>query len=293
MNTKKSKGFIMKKTIQNKTVYLMLLFMMFSSTASVFGQSKEMDMVAYIDKAALLFFLLVLIVFIALFFSKGETAGAAETKPVVKNFLANFYARLIDATPVEKEKDIMLDHDYDGIKELDNNLPPWWKYLFYVTIIFGIVYMLDYHVFHSSKLQDGEYLEEVKLAELEKANMVGGKIVDVNTVQQLTDVADLATGQATFTKLCSVCHGSKGEGLVGPNLTDKFWIHGGGIKNVFTTITNGVPDKGMVSWKTQLTPAQIEEVASYVLSLQGTNPPNPKPPQGTVWEEKADSTKAK
>jgi len=151
--------------------------------------------------------------------------------------------------------------------------------------------MVDYHILHSSKLQEAEFLEEVKLAELEKANLFGGKAVDENTVQLLKEPIDLASGQATFNKLCTVCHGAKGEGLVGPNLTDDYWIHGGGIKNVFITIKNGVPEKGMVSWKTQLTPAQMEEVGSFIISLHGTNPPNPKPPQGNIWSDKTDSVK--
>lgn len=290
MKTEIYKGFVMQKTIQNKKNRIaQFLIVTFLSASTTFAQTKEMDMVAYIDYVALIFFLAVLLVFVVLFFmhDKPET----ETKPVLKPLLTKFYGRLVDAAPVEKEKDILLDHDYDGIKELDNNLPPWWKYLFYVTIVFGIVYMIDYHVLHSSKLQEAEYLEEVKLAELEKANLFGGKMVDENTVQLLKDPIDLASGRATFNKLCVVCHGAKGEGLVGPNLTDDYWIHGGGIKNVFTTIKNGVPEKGMVSWKTQLTPAQMEEVGSFIISLRGTNPPNAKPPQGNIWSEKTDSVK--
>jgi cytochrome c oxidase cbb3-type subunit 3 len=291
MKTENFKGFVMKQTIQNKKNRLVqLLILVFMSASVTFGQTKEMDMVAYIDNAALIFLLLVLIIFIVLFFSheKTESEKSSVRKPALSKLL---YNKLVDAAPVEKEKDILLDHDYDGIRELDNNLPPWWKYLFYVTIIFAVVYMLDYHVFHSGKLQEAEYLEEVKLAELEKANIAGGKVVDENTVQLLKYPADLIAGQATFNKLCTVCHGTKGEGLVGPNLTDDYWINGGGIKNVFTTIKNGVPDKGMLSWKSQLTPAQIEEVGSFVLSLHGTNPPNAKPPQGSLWTDKTDSVK--
>ncbi len=290
MKTEIYKGFVMKKAIQNKKNRIaQFLIVSFLSASTTIAQTKEMDMVAYIDNAALIFFLFVLLIFIVFFFSHNKTE--LGTKPALKPLFSRLYNKLIDAAPVEKEKDILLDHDYDGIRELDNNLPPWWKYLFYVTIIFGVVYMIDYHVVRSGKLQEAEYIEEVKLADLEKANMAGGKMVDVNTVQLLKDPADLVSGQATFNKLCVVCHGSKGEGLVGPNLTDAYWIHGGGIKNVFTTITNGVPDKGMITWKTQLTPAQIEEAASFVLSLQGTNPPNAKPPQGTLWSEKTDSVK--
>jgi len=290
MKTENYKGFVMEKTIQNKKNRItQFLIVSFLSASTTFAQTKEMDMVAYIDNAALIFFLAVLLVFVVLFFMHEKTE--TKSKPVLKPLLSKFCNKLVDAAPVEKEKDILLDHDYDGIRELDNNLPPWWKYLFYVTIVFAFVYMVDYHILHSSKLQEAEFLEEVKLAELEKANLFGGKVVDENTVQLLKDPIDLASGQATFNKLCTVCHGAKGEGLVGPNLTDDYWIHGGGIKNVFTTIKNGVPEKGMVSWKTQLTPAQMEEVGSFIISLHGTNPPNPKPPQGTVWSDKTDSVK--
>jgi len=280
----------MKQANQIKNNRIMQLLTIFLTSASfTFGQTKAEDMVAYLDNAALIFFLLVIVIFIVLFFSHQKTEE--EYKPFLKPLFSNLYNKLVDAAPVEKEMDILLDHDYDGIKELDNNLPPWWKFLFYGTIIFGIIYIIDYHLINSGKLQEAEYLEEVKLADLAKANMSGGKMVDENTVQLLKEPADLISGQATFTKLCTVCHGAKGEGLVGPNLTDDYWIHGGGIKNVFTTIKNGVPDKGMVSWKTQLTPAQMEEVGSYVISLHGTNPPNPKPPQGALWSDKTDSVK--
>jgi len=291
MNIEIFKGSVMKPTSKNKKNKVMKMALLFFFSASVtFGQAKERDMTAYIDNAAILFFILVLITFAVLFLNvdkKGNEWGLALTAA-----FRQLYGKLIDATPVEKEEDILLDHDYDGIKELDNNLPPWWKYLFYASIIFAVGYMLDYHIIGSGKLQDAEYLEEVKLAELEKANMFGGKIVDENSAQALTEPADLLAGQTTFKKLCSACHGTKGEGLVGPNLTDDYWIHGGGIKNVFLTIKNGVLDKGMISWKNQLTPSQMEEVGSYILSLQGTNPPNAKPPQGNLWSEKPDSLKA-
>lgn len=278
----------MHPAIQNKkNQFKKVVIMFISAASSTFGQTPEMDMTAYIDNAAILFFLLVLVIFVVLFLNldkKGNEWGVA-----FKTAFRKLSNKLIDAAPVAKEEDILLDHDYDGIRELNNNLPPWWKYLFYATIIFAVVYLLDYHIIGSGKLQEAEYLEEVKLAELEKANMFGGKIVDENTARILTEASDLLAGQTTFNKLCSACHGTKGEGMVGPNLTDDYWIHGGGIKNVFLTIKNGVLEKGMISWKSQLTPAQMEEVGSYILSLRGTNPSNAKPPQGNLWSEKPDS----
>ena len=215
------KGFVMKPVIRHKKNQIgKMIFLFFLSASITFGQSKKMDVIAYIDNAAIIFLLIVLFTFIVLFLNhqkKGSEAGASFNAAFSK-----LYNKLIDATPVEKEADILLDHDYDGIRELDNNLPPWWKYMFYGTIIFTIIYMLDYHIIGSGKLQEAEYLEEVKVAELEKANMFGGKIVDENTAQMLKDPADLLAGQTNFTKLCSVCHGTKGEGIVGPNLTDKY-----------------------------------------------------------------------
>lgn len=201
------------------------------------------------------------------------------------------------SVPVEKEKDVMLDHDYDGIRELDNQLPPWWVWGFYITIIFAFIYLVNYHIAGSGKLQYAEYDEEIQIANAAKEARLKNDanfITEANVVR-LSEANDLSQGKDVYVKFCVACHGDKGQGNVGPNLTDNFWIHGGGIKNVFATITNGVPAKGMISWKSQLSPKQIQLVGSYVLSLEGTNPPGAKEPQGTVWQESvaADSTAAK
>jgi cytochrome c oxidase cbb3-type subunit 3 len=212
------------------------------------------------------------------------------------SFLRKVYLKMVDSVPVEKEKDVLLDHDYDGIKELDNNLPPWWKYGFYFTIAFAVVYLLYYHVSGVGKLQEAEYAEEVQIAAQEKAARLLASADNVNeeTVIRLTDAEGIAKGKETFTKLCAACHLADAGGQVGPNLTDDYWLHGGGIKNVFKTITYGVPTKGMISWEAQLSPKQIQQVASYVLSLKGTNPAGGKEPQGDIWKEestvKPDST---
>jgi cytochrome c oxidase cbb3-type subunit 3 len=203
--------------------------------------------------------------------------------------------RLTRSVPVEHEKDVMLDHDYDGIRELDNKLPPWWVYGFYVTIIIAVVYFFNYHIAKTSKLQIAEYNAEMMQAELEKterAKIAGNNITPENAVV-LNDAAAIAEGKEIFTKNCVACHGNLGQGNVGPNLTDQYWIHGGGIKNLFTTITNGVPQKGMISWKAQLVPKQIEEVASFVLTLKGTNPPGAKDPQGDLYNEMPTDSSAK
>ncbi len=201
--------------------------------------------------------------------------------------LKGLWKKLNRAVPVTEEKDILFDHDYDGIRELDNQLPPWWKYLFYITILYAVVYFSIYHVFGIGKSSAEKYQASIEKAEKEAAEYRKQMAEDITpeTVTVLKDEASLSEGKDIFLKNCLPCHGDKGQGIVGPNLTDQYWIHGGGIKNIFTTITNGVPEKGMISWKTQLSPKQIQKVASYVLSLQGTNPPNAKEPQGELWTE--------
>lgn len=198
---------------------------------------------------------------------------------------------LTKAVPVEKEADVMLDHNYDGIKELDNSLPPWWVWGFYLTIIFAFVYLIHYHVFRTGALQAEEYSTEMTNADLAiKAHQAKmADFVSAESVTAITTPEGLGSGKELFTKNCAVCHGQSGEGMVGPNLTDEFWIHGGGIKNVFRTVTEGVPAKGMISWKSQLNPKQIQQVSSYILTLQGSKPANGKAPEGDVWKEAGSS----
>tara|TARA_R100000935_G_scaffold17023_2_gene33636 strand:- start:404 stop:1312 length:909 start_codon:yes stop_codon:yes gene_type:complete len=202
------------------------------------------------------------------------------------------YKNLLDKKPVENEGEIILDHDYDGIRELDNNLPPWWLYGFYATIIFAFVYMINYHVYGGTT-QKEEYLIEVAEAEIEiaeyKKNAKG--LLTTNTVELLTEEADLTAGKSVFLANCIACHKADGGGGIGPNLTDAYWILGGGIKNVFNTVTEGGrPGKGMVAWKTNLKPDEIAQVASYVLSLHGTTPAEPKEPEGELYEVESGET---
>ncbi len=201
------------------------------------------------------------------------------------------WTRLMNAmtrsVPIEQEADVMLDHEYDGIRELDNKLPPWWVWGFYLTIVFAFVYLIHYHVSGSGSLQLEEYNHEMRTAELEKENRIktDANFVTESNVVASNDPAVLSEGQSIYKKDCVACHGNAGQGGVGPNLTDDFWLHGGGIKNVFKVITNGVPDKGMISWKSQLSPKQIQAVSNFILSMHGTNPQDPKDPQGEKWTE--------
>jgi cytochrome c oxidase cbb3-type subunit 3 len=213
----------------------------------------------------------------------GEsTAGARAARP--RFSFTKWWTKVNRFRPVEQEADLDMGHDYDGIRELDNKLPPWWKYGFYATMVFAVVYLWRYHVSHTAPLPAEEYQIAVRQAAVDQAAYLkhAANSVDENTVKILTDPDDLAAGKAVFQTICFACHGMSGEGGVGPNLTDNYWLHGGSIQEIFKTIKYGWPDKGMKSWKDDYSPHQIAQIASYVKSLTGTNPPNPKPPQGTL-----------
>jgi cytochrome c oxidase cbb3-type subunit 3 len=197
--------------------------------------------------------------------------------------------KISDLKPIENEKDIQLEHDYDGIKELDNGLPPWFSGLFFATIIFALVYLVRFHVV-GDYTQEQEYVMDNALAEKEVAeyNKTAPDLMNKEKVTQLTEPAALAEGKAIFTTNCVLCHKADGGGAIGPNLTDSTWILGGGIKNIFNTLTEGGrPGKGMVAWKESLKPTEIQKVASYVLSLQGSKPVGGKAPEGDEWKEES------
>ncbi len=198
---------------------------------------------------------------------------------------------LTDRVPVEEEEAILMDHEYDGIRELDKNLPPWWKYMFYLTIVFAVVYLFRFHISGTGQLSHEEYAEQMAEAAAEKEAMMADAtdLITEENVVQLIDAPSIEKGAAIYTGNCATCHGQLGEGGAGPNLTDEYWIHGGGIKNVFSTIKYGVPAKGMIAWESQFSPKQMQEVASYILTMQGTNPPNAKDPQGEIYVEEAAS----
>jgi cytochrome c oxidase cbb3-type subunit 3 len=188
---------------------------------------------------------------------------------------------------IEKDEltgDVILSgHEYDGIKELDNRLPRWWVWLFIITIVFAGVYMVRYHVLGFGPLQEEEYQQELAEA-AEKYQRPEGEDLTAATATLLTDDASLALGKELWDKHCVVCHLAEGQGLVGPNLTDDYWIHGCDFEDIVNIIVVGVPDKGMISWKDQLSSTQIQQVSSYIVTLNGTNPPNPKDPQGEPCE---------
>lgn len=196
----------------------------------------------------------------------------------------NFVNKLTRTKKMEEEASITMDHDYDGIKELDNDLPPWWVYLFYGCIAFAIIYLTKYHVLdYDNQHQEfqKEMAEATKAVELYKLTAPDTKSVE--NVVLLTEPSDLAKGKALFETNCVACHRPDAGGAIGPNLTDAYWILGGDVKEVFNTIMEGGRSgKGMVAWKEIIKPSEIEKIASYVLSLQGSNPVDPKAPEGEL-----------
>jgi len=202
--------------------------------------------------------------------------------PAVKK--VSFWDRFNAVVPIEKEQDILLDHDYDGIHELDNSLPPWWIYGFYLTILVSFVYIWYYHAGGNGPSSEQEYIASVKEGEEAKAAYLAktaGNIDETNV--KLADAAGMAEGKLLFSKNCAACHAADGGGSVGPNLTDEYWIHGGSLPDVFKSIKYGWQDKGMKPWKEDFSPRQLASLSSYVTSLVGTKPAAPKEKQGELY----------
>lgn len=206
-----------------------------------------------------------------------------ETNPM------SIWERFNGLKPIKEEESITLDHSYDGIRELDNHLPPWWLGMFYGGIAFGIIYLLNYHVWHWSPNQSEEYeIAMAEAAELKSSNLAGeGNAIDESSVVLVTDAKGIAEGSAIYAGNCVACHGKLGEGGVGPNLTDEFWLHGGSVNDIFKTIKYGIPEKGMIPWDGTLSPSQMQNVTSYITTLVGTNPPNGKAAQGDKYVPEA------
>lgn len=220
---------------------------------------------------------------------KRKELEEAEALPMRERpWFKKLMNRLTKSEPIENEAVLLMDHNYDGIQELDNRLPPWWLYLFYGGIIFGAIYMVKYEMLGGDD-QETELRKEIAQAKIDIAEYKkhAPDMLDEKSVVLLTDAAALASGKTIYTNNCAACHRADGGGQIGPNLTDDHWIFGGDVKNLFHTITNGGRDgKGMVAWKGTLKPTEIQHVASYILSLQGSNPKDPKAAEGELWTAK-------
>lgn len=186
----------------------------------------------------------------------------------------------------ETKGQVIEHHSYDGITELDNFMPPWLQYVFVLSIGFGIVYFINYSVLGWGKTQLEEYQDELYIAQIqaEERQLTAVSMIDETTVVYDRTRESLEEGKSIFDNNCMACHATDGGGGVGPNLTDEYWIHGGSINDVFRVVKYGVPEKGMIPWQDQLSPEQMQYVSSYILTLQGTTPLNPKEPQGERYE---------
>lgn len=294
---------------KNKVLNVLLLIGLFF-TSSIYAQNNNLDnepLVNFSDAQInflILLNLLLSIIVIWMYsqFQKMLQYAGLVKKEEQKSSLWNIEHLLTKAVPVEKEAAIQFEHEYDGIRELDNVLPPWWVWMFYTTIIFSVVYLIHYHISPIKALekigfvgpgvgQEELYKMEMEQAEKEKQAYLAQMANKVNeeNVTALTDENEIKQGKEVFMTNCVTCHGKEAQGGAGPNLTDDYWLHGGGIKNIFKTIKYGVPEKGMIAWESQLSPKQIQQVASYILTLRGTNPPGAKEPQGELWKEEDSS----
>lgn len=260
-----------------------------TTPANIGGLSATTFSVLLAVIAIELIVILVMAFFVRSFLAKEKAKPVlADAETTRENNWKQLWEKLNSFRPITEESKIDLGHSYDGIRELNNRLPGWWLYGFYATILFSVIYLWRYHVSHTAPLSG----EELKIAlikgeEQTKAYLAkAANNVDENTVAYITDKSVLQSAEGIFKSTCKTCHGEKGEGnQVGPNLTDAYWIHGGSIKDIFKTIKYGYPEKGMQSWKDQYSPVQMAQLASYVKSLQGSNPPNAKEPQGELYKE--------
>lgn len=208
-----------------------------------------------------------------------------------RNWFGKMWDKMNRFKPLSEEGEIDTGHSYDGIRELDNVTPPWFITAFALTVVFAFVYLYRYHVAKSAPLQDEEYAIEMAQAEKDNSKILTSEAnnIDENTVVMM-GASDIEDGKKVFTQVCSACHGPTGgsmAGGVGPNLTDDYWIHGGSIQDVFKSIKYGWPEKGMISWKNNFSPKQMAQLSSFIKSIQGTNPPGAKEPQGELYKENA------
>lgn len=278
-----------------KRISLMLMFGVIVIN-SAFAQSSE----ALDDGSKYLLWVIYLVVGLLLLITYILYLVSRELKRYVRgeeiDSKQSGIQKLFQIKPTSTDSDVIIDEPHDGIYELDNPPPPWFMFLFYGCILFALVYFVRFSLTDYGYSQEDEYALEMKVIEeasvLEIETTDAAKRIDESNVIQLTDVASLNLGKSIFIQNCKICHGKGGKGMQGsgPNLTDEYWKHGGGVKNVFKTIKYGVIEKGMVPWKDNLTPIKIQQVSSYIMSVQGTSPEGAKEPEGDLWVPNEDAS---
>ncbi|EOZ92382.1 Cytochrome c oxidase subunit CcoP [Indibacter alkaliphilus LW1] len=233
--------------------------------------------------------LLLLMVYLMSFMAevfKKQNPELADQPSWWEEFKLNYIVGRMKPVGSKEEKDLQLDHSYDGIVELDNHMPPWLANVFYITIAFAVAYFTYYSVLGLGKTQLEEYEEELRIAAIqieEYKSKAASSIDETNVVFDATREA-LTSGKNIYDANCAACHASDGGGGVGPNLTDEYWIHGGSIEDIFKIVKYGVVEKGMIPWQDQLSPEEMQQVSSYIMTLTNTTPANPKEPQGDKYE---------
>lgn len=299
-----------------KTLKYIFLSLLFTMPGLSFGQDTVADVsffeqnkveiilalvviIAIVAVTAMYVLLMALKVVIRL---KREEEGIVEEEksliPAIEGeegagFWRRFWNRFNDSVPLAREAEVATDHEYDGIRELDNRLPPWWLYGFYFTILFAVVYLFRFF-FLDMPTQEEEYQADMQKAREEVKVYLASldNLIDENSVTLSTETSELNAGKAVFESNCAVCHAADGGGGVGPNLTDKYWLHGGDMPSIFKTIKYGVPAKGMIAWESQLSPKKMQQVASYIYLMEGTTPANPKDAQGELFERESNEAES-
>lgn len=277
----------MKKYMNKKGAMLLIglisstaLFAQGSGSSSVLGGYNILLILMFLFLVLVVAYLLKQLKFLSQFVSE-------ETKKPSGKLTA--WEKLNSFKPLDQEASLDVGHEYDGIRELDNVAPPWFTIGFAFTILFAGIYMYRYHIAKTAPLMIEEYEISVAKAQLEKEafeKVQPPSVVDVENLA-LLGADDIEVGKQLFIRTCASCHANDGGGGAGPNLTDDYWIHGGSLKDIYVVIRDGYPEKAMPAWSNLLNPTQINQVTSFVKSLKGTTPANPKPPQGELYQEEA------
>jgi cytochrome c oxidase cbb3-type subunit III len=270
-----------------------------SAEPSFWNDSANNSMLPVYLITAFMFVVVMLVGFVAIYLIKILNMMSADMERekalklgiphVAKATWWDMFLQKVNASvPVEQEKNIELDHNYDGIRELDNHLPPWWTWLFLGTIGFAAIYIVVFHFIDALPLQEQEYENELSVAEQQVRKFRASQpqeAIDENTLVYVPDKAVIEKGKQVFlSNNCGSCHRNDGGGnMIGPNLADEYWLHGGDVKKVYLTIKNGVIEKGMPAWGKTMSPQHVKDVTFFVMSLQGTNPADAKAPQGDLF----------